>query len=852
MSVSAPSPNPTRPMSSVTLFPRLLITLLAALLLGSVVRSQPIMDSALATFAANRNAGLPALVVDLTRATVVAPAESTGPEKKAVTMLLEDVESRTLVRWPSATAAPASGATIVVGRFSEVRAMLGTRASEVALDESKVTAEGYQIATMAGVGSAGSVVVIAGKDARGVLFGVGHLLRKLHLGPSRAGLMAALNVTTSPHYRLRGHQMAYRPKPNSYSGWDLPQWERYMRDQIIFGTNAIEILPPRTDDAADSPHFPRPQIEVMAGISRMADDYGLDVWIWYPALDEDYSKPETVESALKEWAEVVSALPRVDAILVPGGDPGHTPARVMFPFLEKQTVSLRRFHPNLTMWLSPQGFSKADIEYFFSFLETNKPTWLAGAVFAPWVHMDIAEFRKRVPDRYDVRYYPDITHTRNCQYPIANWDRAFALTETREPVTTRPHDMANLVRRLQPNTIGAIVYSEGCTDDLNKAIWFAMSWDPNASIIETLRDYGRYFISERLADDYAQGILALERNWTGPLLTNDAVYTTLAQFQAMEKAATPADQQNWRFQMALYRAYFDATVRSRLLHETVIENQAMDFLRASSGLGSEMAMKEASGLLEQAVTHPVALAWRTRTFQLAEALFQSINMKLSVPLYRAIGQNRGASLDTLDYPLNNRFWLNEQFAAVRQLPDESAQLDRLQVIANWTNPGPGGFYDDLGNISASPRLDRGLGAELDPAFLLTPLDGHIQAAVRPLPLRSSWIDYAWGLNDNSITLDYTGLDPDAEYQVRVVYPDVNSRTKIRLMANGATEIHPYTTRVQPIAPVAFDIPRSATRGGTLKLTWNRELGLGGNGSGNGISEVWLEKKAQPLPFPRRN
>ena len=149
-------------------------------------------------------------------------------------------------------------------------------------------------------------------------------------------------------------------------------------------------------------------------------------------------------------------------------------------------------------------------------------------------------------------------------------------------------------------------------------------------------------------------------------------------------------------------------MRSRLLHETVIENQALDVLRTSSRIGAEMAMVEASELLEQAVTNPVALGWRTRTFQLAEALYQSIHMKLSVPLYRAIGQNRGASLDTFDYPLNNRYWMNDQFTAVRQLPEESARLERLQQIANWTNPGAGGFYDDLGNISASPRLDRGL------------------------------------------------------------------------------------------------------------------------------------------------
>ena len=51
---------------------------------------------------------------------------------------------------------------------------------------------------------------------------------------------------------------------------------------------------------------------------------------------------------------------------------------------------------------------------------------------------------------------------------------------------------------------------------------------------------------------------ALERNWRGPLLSNSDVDVTLAQFQALEKAATPRDRKNWRFQQALFRAYYDA------------------------------------------------------------------------------------------------------------------------------------------------------------------------------------------------------------------------------------------------------------------------------------------------------
>ena len=82
-------------------------------------------------------------------------------------------------------------------------------------------------------------------------------------------------------------------------------------------------------------------------------------------------------------------------------------------------------------------------------------------------------------------------------------------------------------------------------------------------------------------------------------------------------------------------------------------------------------------------------------------------MQLSVELYQAIAVDRGASLDTLDYPLNNRRWLEEQFARIRKLPPAPEGLKAVEEILQWTNPGPGGFYDDLGNIACQPHLVRG-------------------------------------------------------------------------------------------------------------------------------------------------
>ena len=103
----------------------------------------------------------------------------------------------------------------------------------------------------------------------------------------------------------------------------------------------------------------------MVEMSRIADSYGLDVSIWYPAMDKDYADPQTVKTALSEWEAVFKMLPRLDVVFVPGGDPGHTEPSYLLNLLQKQKVSLRKYHPKAQMWVSPQSFTADWMEEFF-------------------------------------------------------------------------------------------------------------------------------------------------------------------------------------------------------------------------------------------------------------------------------------------------------------------------------------------------------------------------------------------------------------------------------------------------------------------------------------------------------
>lgn len=755
--------------------------------------------------------------IDLSSAVVVPADPSAKRQLKAAAMLVDEVERRTGMRWRITQSPVGPGPAILLGLQPAVAPLAASVPPPPG-------AEGFSN----GILQSGTRVYVAGADDRGVLFGTGHLLRSMRMTRGKVSLSTTYKISTAPQTRIRGHQLGYRSTPNSYDGWDVAMWEQYIRDLAVFGTNAVELIPPRSDAIPDSPHFPLPPMDMMIAMSRLLDDYGLDVWVWYPAMDEDYSKPETVEFALREWGEVFRRLPRLDAVLVPAGDPGHTPAHLLFPLLEKQAANLRKHHPRATLWLAPQGFDEKSVEFFFDAV-AKRPKWLAGIVYGPQTRISLPDLRTRLPKEIPIRHYPDITHTRQCQYPVPDWDVTWGLTNSREPVNPRPVDQVKIFNTQQKHTIGFIAYSEGCNDDVNKIVWSSLGWNRDTPVLDILREYSRYFIGPSFEDDFAQALFALEQNWRGPAISNGQVEVTYAQAAAMEKFASPAQLLNWRFQQILYRAYYDAYVQRRLVHETSVEQRAMEVLRHAANLGAVPAMHKAAGILDESQSHP-SLDLRTRIYQLAEALFQSIRMQSSISLYAGLS-GRGNTLDSLDVPLNSRVWLREQFDRIARLDSESARRTEINRLLNWKDPGPGGFYDDLGNPAAQPHVISGAGFDTDPQFFKTFTNFFNPRQQGP----KSWWDQAITFYEHPLTMRYPGLDPAARYRVRVVY----AAGPLRLAAEGV-EIHPYIEK--PFEPLEFDVPAEATRDGVLTLQWNRTPGGGGPGRGCQVAEVWLLKR----------
>jgi len=766
--------------------------------------------------------------LDLSRAVVVARAADEAPpvERTAATVLAEEVASRSGVGWPIRSEWPRSGWSVAVVSGKHA-ALLGR---PLPADAVSARAEGYALWTDLSDAER-PILWVIGTDPRGALYGAGRLLRTLECRRGSVRLAQPVRLTSAPAYPIRGHQLGFRATANSYDAWSPEQFDQYIRELTFFGVNSIEGIPLQDTRKTVNP-YPRDRMNVEQ--SRICARYGLDYWLWSPAAF-DLKDQALRDAALADHRKLFEACPTIAAVFVPGGDPGDNPPELVMPYLEDLALLLQKSHPGAHVWLSMQGYSPFEQEYVYRWISERRPGWLGGLVGGP-SSPPLQNLRARLPRPYRVRDYPDITHCVRAQFPVPWWDPAFMFTLGREPVNPRPRFYARILHDTAGFTDGFITYSDGVHDDVNKVVWSALGWDPRADVGKIVADYARVFLGPDAADQAAAGIFALESNWDGPLATNGGVDATVSLWQDIEKSR-PDLRSNWRAQMCFLRANYDAYTRKRLIHERALEAEANDALLRAGSIGVERAIETARAILKRAETEPVRKDLADRVTALCGDLFKSIGLQTSVEKYQAVGPERGAVLDFLNYPLNNRWWLEDEMARAGKLASEQQKVRRLAELARWEDPGPGGYYDDIGNVAKSAHVVRN--EKLAPPIL--DMD-HMSLPsamwwVGDNPnarVRQSWITSM----DWPEALTYAGLDPDADYVVRVTgYGDCFLR------ANGLRLVPSvYGRQLGEIKE--FPVPPGLYRDGVLTVTFDPTFEPNLNWRVQSrLCEVWLLRTA---------
>ncbi len=666
----------------------------------------------------------------------------------------------------------------------------------------------------------GNMVTIRAAGRRGLIYGAGWVLRHSD------GLSLALDapVREQPVQTIRGTQIGYRAKNNSYDAWTPAMLRRRIEDFALWGANRIQIVAPVSDDAPSSPVMPVPPERAVVAMAQAAADLGLDVAVFYPLLG-DYDGGAADQAEAMKLDALLAKLPTLDALYFPGGDPGHTSPERLFPLAKRLAGVLRARFPKAELLLSTQGFDAKGLDAFHAEL-AKLPPWLNAIFVGPQTRESVATHRERIGGRYPIELYPDTAHAMQAQFPVLDWHPAFAMTQGREPVNPLPAAQKEIFDYLTPDTRGAITYSEGINDDWNVHQWLAMGWDGRGDIAA---DYARFYVGDAA---FAPIPAMLESNWRGDPAANSGIDATLKAIDAVR----PAAWADWHIDLYRYRAVYDALVRERLTRARARQAEALYTLRQTPGIGSDAAVAATRfAYARPEGEHSAKLYARLTT--LADRLREKAGMQLSVERHGASNWRRGANLDRAMIDLNDRVAVEREMTAALALPTEAERVKALLAIGDRWGMTDFALYDDLGDPTNEPHLVRGPGYPTDPQLWRSAIDG-VADAIPDDGWRMAEISYAEALYEQPLTLHYEGLEQNRAYRLRYTWAGESYTLPLTLTANGTSLPAPATRTSNP-QRVELAIPQRLTADGTLDLVWSRPPAMGGSGRGRQIAEVWL-------------
>jgi hypothetical protein len=407
--------------------------------------------------------------------------------------------------------------------------------------------------------------------------------------------------------------------------------------------------------------------------------------------------------------------------------------------------------------------------------------------------------------------------------------------------------------------IGDCTHSSGTHDHFNQWMWQRLLWDPHRKVEDVVDEYARAWFGPEAAPQMAKAIFLMEEylQWDPkrPITEKTSIdrYYDLVMRAGREMPAFLREK-SWLWREYAQKAAIDRrtklAVAQQMGVQKAIEKEIARALGKSDGSdGSDRSdASDTAGLTARCLARlasmretPAMRALREEATRLGEE---------SNALYGV----RSEGLFSLDHDFVGLGWLKRQLE--RAKPAVGAERrEFLATIADYENPGPGGFYDNLGTYENSPHLVGGYPYDHGQPYVREMLDEGNRISQRTM---CGSQDEAQG-----VTLRYDGLDLAARYRVRftLVRPWFQPRYAIR-MNQKAVGIYaddiPLVERLELPEKMSdfftFDIPREATADGVLTIRFMKmpDVAAGDRvsveqwrncgGWGTLCSEVWLMRR----------
>ncbi|HOX36435.1 MAG TPA: hypothetical protein PL033_00485 [Candidatus Brocadiia bacterium] len=757
--------------------------------------------------------------------------------------------------------------------------------------------EGFVLKTISQPGR--TVIMAAGVDERGALYAVGEILRRMTFGGGRISFSSDLEIRTAPAFKVRGLIVSQGHTMLELTGaraWTADEWQRAVLDYALAGANAFELGASSSKDRSKYDFIKSYGLDVLNSCSANTGD-GPPEWRAIEGIGrQNYlcpSIPEARKALLDAWeARWKNCLP-CDYLRIKSGDGGGCECDRCRPFgavyirlVEDMAKIVRRYSPKTKILVANQKLDNAGDQAIFDYLKQTQPDWMDAFCYGPgsnamgWMpgrrqdhRIDLfdhpgfgpnerylQEILHQLPAHIDIVHFTDLTHWVYSQYglmdhelipdrdqevppPWDHWiydkrpDPAFAQVYNRRTFHARPKHYHRIFQETMRYAIGDVAYSEGHHDHMNTWIWQRLLWSPHQSAEEVSREYARTWFGPDAAGLMTEALFLHEDN-LDDCGDNRADVDRLPDMIRKTGGMTPPDQleKNYLWRQYLQKALLDKYIKHREARQFALQADVERILGESLKSGDTVgAIKKAQERMSEDIETAEMKALRAEAKRIGEESD------------RIFGMNNDG-LFNLDLDLVGLGWLEEQLKEARDATEKERQgiIDR---IVNYEDAGEGGFYDNAGDPKNSPHLTYGWPYG----------DGGFSQYNRRSQRNTAFTT----VEDQGVTFEYDGLDPEAQYRARFTllrpvylprYAMFQKQTTQSIYANDFClakdlELPPSKCRF-----FEFDIPAEATRSGKLKIMFRKSEGVGTGaeqdltiwrntgGWGTLCSEVWLMKK----------
>lgn len=763
--------------------------------------------------------------------------------------------------------------------------------------------EGFLVQSV--TNSRGLLLLVAGVDERGVLYGAGEVLRQLIGRGGNIELPAKLSVRSAPAFEIRGTQFGQsgvavqRAKVRPWTNADR---RRAVLDYALAGLNTVEIgAGTKTDDP----------------FHRLLQSFGLKTLVHYSANAgagppewraaesigrQGYlcpSVPEARAALIQQCEERFRDAAPVDYVRFSGGDGGGCECDRCDPYggtfirlCEDLAAAVHKHHPRAEIFVTNQKFDNDDDAAIFAYLREKPRPWLRAFCYGPgsdamsWQpghrqthRMDLfhypgfgppgrypAEILHELPPGQDLVFFNELTHWRYSQngfvqaYPRADrngdqpppwnhWlcerqpDAALTMVYDRLTFFAWPRYFHWYFNQVMRPGIGDVTHSSGTHDHFNQWMWQRLLWSPQRSVDDLVAEYCRTWFGPEAAPLMARAIFQLEENLV------EQPGRPLAEKPGIERCYRLVRQAGEKMPAALRQ-------RNWLWCEYA-QKAALDFHIQLSVRQQTALQRKIERVVERADSDAVidrALKWlHERRETPAQARLRREAEQLGEESNRLFGV-RSEGLYSLEHDFIGLGWLQRQLERARAAHGaERGEL--LRMITHYEDPGPGGFYDNCGMLDRCPNVVHGY-----PYDFGQPLVPGMNAEGNRPSQRT--MHYTQD-EDQGVIFHYRNLDPQADYRIRftLVRPWYQERYRSRMNQHTQTIYAGDLVLARDLEVpermsdfFTFDIPREAVRNRELVIRFERaadvargsrverEIWRNTGGWGTIVSEAWLMKQ----------